>query len=553
MSIEQKTLLELIQRSRQGDRQAQEELVEAVQNRVYYHCRKMLKKEEDALDATQDVLLVMITSLDKLKESAAFWGWVNGITANRCRHLLTAPHQEWQIPENEEGESLLDSLENLDESLVPEKALDDGETRRMMMELVDALPAEQRMCVLFYYYDEMSVKDIAQAMGTSEGTVKSRLNYARKAIKGGVEEYERKGVKLYSVSPILLLVLFLRREAAHTVLEGASAAAMAAQVLSRTGESAAQSAASAASGGASGSAAGTTAGTTAGTAAGTSAGSATAAAATGAAKAVSVKVIAGALAGVIALGGAGVGLTSVLGRETQEQPPAASSSQEKPREEEELPPEELPFGEEYAFPITQPQAYQGLPLTLLLDDPRLVPLPSESTITCPVISVSGPDQEGYVTYTITYDITAQTHLGAEEAAPFSGSILAQEYNLYDYHTGRLYLTDLMESGGAVTKTGGSASLAQGELTYERTWESSMEVGPWTRSDREDAAWEMTVHSAMSITWTIRAPANYDGLLLGVNVTDPADPEKEIREEWDLETDDPSHYRFVRLLPTGGEG
>ena len=266
MSIEQKTLLELIQRSRQGDRQAQEELVEAVQNRIYYHCRKMLKKEEDALDATQDVLLVMITSLDKLKESAAFWGWVNGITANRCRHLLTAPHQEWQIPENEEGESLLDSLENLDESLVPEKALDDGETRRMMMELVDALPAEQRMCVLFYYYDEMSVKDIAQAMGTSEGTVKSRLNYARKAIKGGVEEYERKGVKLYSVSPILLLVLFLRREAAHTALDGAAASAMAGQVLARAGEQAVQGAASAASGGTQGAAsAGTTAGTTTGT------------------------------------------------------------------------------------------------------------------------------------------------------------------------------------------------------------------------------------------------------------------------------------------------
>ena len=69
MSIEQKTLLELIQRSRQGDRQAQEELVEAGQNRGYYHCRKMLKKEEDALDATQEVLISMLTKLDTLKEA----------------------------------------------------------------------------------------------------------------------------------------------------------------------------------------------------------------------------------------------------------------------------------------------------------------------------------------------------------------------------------------------------------------------------------------------------------------------------------------------------
>lgn len=196
-----------------------------VQNRVYYHCKKMLGKEEDAQDAVQDVLITMITSLDKLREPAAFWGWVNGITANRCRHLLCAPHKQWQIPEDEEGNSMLDTMENLDETLVPEKALDNEETRRMILELVDGLSPEQRMCVLFYYYDEMSVKDIARAMETSEGTVKSRLNYARKAIRAGVEEYERKGIKLYSVSPIVLLVYFLRQEASTCTLEGAAASA----------------------------------------------------------------------------------------------------------------------------------------------------------------------------------------------------------------------------------------------------------------------------------------------------------------------------------------
>ena len=162
--MDQEKLKDLIQKSIQGDRKAQETLVLAVQNKVYYHCKKMLKKEEAAQDAAQDVLIVMLTSLNKLKEPAAFWGWVNGITANRCRHLLSAPHKEWQIPEDEEGGSLLDGVENLDETLVPEKALDNEETRRMILDLVDALPPEQRMCVLFYYYDEMSVREIAQVV-----------------------------------------------------------------------------------------------------------------------------------------------------------------------------------------------------------------------------------------------------------------------------------------------------------------------------------------------------------------------------------------------------
>ena len=295
--MEQEKLKELIQKSIQGDGAAQETLVLAVQNKVYYHCKKMLKKEEDAQDATQDVLVAMLTSLDKLKEPAAFWGWVNGITANRCRHLLSAPHKEWQIPENEEGDSLLDSVENLDETLVPEKALDNEETRRMILGLVDDLPPEQRMCVLFYYYDEMSVRDIAQAMDTSEGTVKSRLNYARKSIKAGVEDYERKGVKLYSVSPILLLLYFLRREAESTALDSAAATAMAGRVLAQAGSVAGAAAASA---GATGTAAGA------------------------AAAGISVKVVAAVLAGAVVIGGAAVGLVA-LSSQTE---PATSPSPE---------------------------------------------------------------------------------------------------------------------------------------------------------------------------------------------------------------------------------
>ena len=149
--MEQKKLLKLIQQSKEGNSEAQSTLVREVQNRVYYHCLKMMKNEDDAKDATQDILIAMLTSLDKLREPAAFWGWVNGITANRCKHLLTTPHKEWQIPEDDDGNSMLDSIENIDEQLVPDKALDNEETRRMILDLVDNLPPEQRMCVLFYY------------------------------------------------------------------------------------------------------------------------------------------------------------------------------------------------------------------------------------------------------------------------------------------------------------------------------------------------------------------------------------------------------------------
>lgn len=228
----QTELTKLIQGARTGDRQAQETLLAEIQNRVYYHCKKMLKHDSDAQDATQDVLITVLTSLDKLREPAAFYGWVNGITANRCKHLLTQGGREWQIPENEDGDSMLDNLEDLDQQAVPDAVLDNKETQRLMMELIDALPPEQRMSVLFYYYDEMSVKEIAQAMETTEGTVKSRLNYARKSIKAGVEDLERRGTKLYSIAPLpLLLLLFLRKDASQSGMTAAQSAQVSAAVF----------------------------------------------------------------------------------------------------------------------------------------------------------------------------------------------------------------------------------------------------------------------------------------------------------------------------------
>ena len=237
----------VIRRCLSGGQQAQEELVLAAQNRVYYHCRKMLKHEEDALDATQEILISMLTRLDRLQDPEAFWGWLSAMTANHCRNVLTRGRREAQIPEDDEGNSLLDAFESLDEQTVPDKALDNDETRRMIVELVDQLPPPQRQCVLMFYYEEMSVKDIAAALETSEGTVKSRLNYARKAIKSGVDAYAAQGVKLYSALPFL--VYFLQKDAGTGGLSASAAEALARSVLAgAAGTAAAGTAAAGAAG-----------------------------------------------------------------------------------------------------------------------------------------------------------------------------------------------------------------------------------------------------------------------------------------------------------------
>lgn len=358
----------VIRRCLSGDQQAQEELVLAAQNRVYYHCRKMLKHEEDALDATQEILISMLTRLDRLQDPEAFWGWLSAMTANHCRNVLTRGRREAQIPEDDEGNSLLDAFESLDEQTVPDKALDNDETRRMIVELVDQLPPPQRQCVLMFYYEEMSVKDIAAALETSEGTVKSRLNYARKAIKSGVDAYAAQGVKLYSALPFL--VYFLQRDAGIGGLSASAAEALARSVLA----------------GAAGTAA---AGTAAAGAAGTVAPSGGAAAGTAAASGGTAShALSGLLAHKAALGLAGLAAAgAVAGGAALYQPepelaedpaPIVEVAEPQPIPEPEPPPEPEPSPAPEPEPAPAPEPVQPQPGPAPEPDPVPVEEPEPS-------------------------------------------------------------------------------------------------------------------------------------------------------------------------------
>ncbi len=224
----------LINRAQSGDLQAMEKILEVAHTSVSYQCRKMMPRQEDAEDLTQEVLLAVYQKIDTLKETKAFWSWLHRITATHCMNALSRNHIDLQFAEDEDGHSVVDDLEVLDEHSIPDKALDNAETARMIDEIVSGLPEAQRMSTLLYYYNEMSVKEIAQIMNVPENTVKSRLNLARKSIKDKVLDYEKQGVKLYSVSILPFLWYFLRTAAESQANTGAAAACASGVVTTAT-------------------------------------------------------------------------------------------------------------------------------------------------------------------------------------------------------------------------------------------------------------------------------------------------------------------------------
>lgn len=260
-----KSIGELVLLARQDDQNAINELYNQTFKKAYFVARTAIKSSDGDYssqieDILQDAYVKAFSSLDKLEDPEKFQGWLDTIVINRCKDFLKKKKPTLfsdMASENSNDGSTLefeDSQENDRMEFKPEETVDYGETKRLIAEMLDRMPEDQKMCLLMYYYEEMSVRQIAEAMDCSEGTIKSRLNYARKNLKGQVLELEKKGTKLYCMPLLPFLYWFFREQAAEFI--GGTAGTVAAEAAAGAGQSvSAGSASSVAGQAASGSAA----------------------------------------------------------------------------------------------------------------------------------------------------------------------------------------------------------------------------------------------------------------------------------------------------------
>ena len=207
--MEKEKITELVVQAQRGDPEAMNELISQCYQRLYAAAYQTVKDPDVACDVTQEACLEIVSTLSKLENPAAFYVWAQKITYHQCaRHFRR--NKELLVDENEDGETIFDSLPDESEGAQIDEAYENKEFRREMMAIIDSLPPEQRSALLLHYYERMSVKQIAEIQETTEGTVKSRLNYGRKAVKKQVEAYEKRNdIKLHSVAPLGLLLWWL--------------------------------------------------------------------------------------------------------------------------------------------------------------------------------------------------------------------------------------------------------------------------------------------------------------------------------------------------------
>lgn len=177
--------IELLKAVKAGDATAYRGLVEKYQGRVYSMTYGMVRNREDARDITQDAFVKAYNNLDSFRLESSFYTWLYRIAMNlaidfirkRQRHGTTS--FEEAIATRDEDGTISEAHHDDD----PRRNLERKRLHERIMDALDQLPADQKQVILLRELEGLSYKEIGDVMDIPEGTVMSRLFYARKKLQ----------------------------------------------------------------------------------------------------------------------------------------------------------------------------------------------------------------------------------------------------------------------------------------------------------------------------------------------------------------------------------
>jgi len=173
---------ELVERLKRGDMEALDGLYERYKDEAYRTACLITGNRSDGEDLTQEAFVVCVQSISSLKDGNKFRAWLLRSLTRSAWKYCRKHRRETPVPEffeTGEGESALSAVLRTDE-------------QRRLREALYQLDEKRRTVIVLYYFEELSVKDTAHALGVTEGTVKSRLFSARRHLRQALTEKSRK-------------------------------------------------------------------------------------------------------------------------------------------------------------------------------------------------------------------------------------------------------------------------------------------------------------------------------------------------------------------------
>jgi RNA polymerase sigma-70 factor (ECF subfamily) len=180
---------DLIQRCQRGDQDALKEIYDQYREKVYRIAYGVVRHREDALEIVQEVFIKLFRTISSFKGKSRFYTFLYRVTINVAidyvRKVKKIPKM---IVEEEGGFQLSEQPEKGPDRILLHKELEEKVKKAM-----DALPADQRMAIVFREIEGLSYQEMAEAMGCSIGTVMSRLHYGRKKMQEMLKGYVKGG------------------------------------------------------------------------------------------------------------------------------------------------------------------------------------------------------------------------------------------------------------------------------------------------------------------------------------------------------------------------
>lgn len=176
---------ELIERARDGDRQAFRTLVERHQRRAFAIALALVRDEQDAREVVQEAFLRVHRGLPAFHGGSSFFTWLYRIVTNLSIDLVRRPGRreaeldEHRLRADETENPFLARIDGAD----PVDVMRRRELADRLQAALDALPPYHRGVILMREIEGMSYEEMAQAMGVSKGTIMSRLFHARQKLQ----------------------------------------------------------------------------------------------------------------------------------------------------------------------------------------------------------------------------------------------------------------------------------------------------------------------------------------------------------------------------------
>lgn len=179
----------LIAACQAGSKEAFDRLITKYQRRVYTFAYRLTGNAEDAADVAADTFVRLYTSLGSFRGHSSFVTWLYRVVTN----LYLDSRKKKRVRQTQS----LDEMVELEESSVqrqydderpsPQEIAEGNERTAALQQAIASLPEYQRVMVVMYHVDGMAYEEIAEALQLPIGTVKSRLNRARLALRHKLE------------------------------------------------------------------------------------------------------------------------------------------------------------------------------------------------------------------------------------------------------------------------------------------------------------------------------------------------------------------------------